>query len=527
MPIVKDLAFDDEARLKLIAGIDKLADAVKSTLGARGKTVLIESEQHTHGITITKDGITVANSINLEDPIENMAVNLVRQASAKTATQAGDGTTTSVVLTQAIVKSAQERIKPSMNQTEIIRHLRIAGGEVIKHLESKAIPITKGNLKDVATISANGDAIIGEMIADAYNQVGGKGTVTVERSKTNYTYSDVVSGMRIERGWTSKYFITNPSKQECVLVNPYILVCDKKIEHMASIEKLVVPAYKERRPFLIIGDVSEAVLETMNHNIKAGTIQFAHINPPDIGYKGSEMLEDIAIATGARYFAEGSGDNFELMQPMDLGRAEKVIIGQTHTSIIIGESMDEDIKIRTQGRIDELEDKIKDAEAPSDVAYLKERLSNMSGGVGVIFVGAISDIEAKELKDRVDDATSAVACAIEGGVVDGGGIALLEIAREMKYNAESEEGRVAWHIIKDALKAPFSQILTNGGFDTSVQLEKGQGFDVAKGVICNMVESGIIDPCKVTRSSFENALSVASTLLGTNCVVTNVRDYGK
>lgn len=527
MNIVKELAFGEEARLKLISGIDKISNAVKSTLGARGHTVLIESPAHTHGITITKDGVTVANSIILEDPTENLAVNLVRSASQKTAVQASDGTTTAIVLTQAIVHEAQGRIKPTMNQTEIIRHLRIAGKEVLKRLDAQSIPISSENIKDVAIISANGDIEIGTLIADAYQQVGKKGTVTVEKSKTKHTHSDVISGMRIERGWTSKYFLTNPTKQECVLINPYIFVCDKKIEKMQSIERLVLPAIKEKRPFLIIGEVSEDLLEEMNFNTMQGIVSFCQINPPDVGYKGSEMLEDIAIATGAKYFSEGSGDNFELIQPMDLGRADKVIVGLTHTIIVPGENIGEEVKERTLGRVEELEQKIKEEGSIHELPYLKERLGNMTGGVGVIFAGGVSDIEAKELRDRIDDSVGAVACAIEGGIVSGGGIALLDISNEMKYG-DTEEGRVAWHILKSALQAPYKQILTNGGFaNQPLDMGIGIGFDVSKGVSCNMIQSGIIDPCKVTKTAFENALSVAATLLSTDCIITNVRDYGK
>lgn len=517
MQIVKNLAFGDEARKSLISGVNKLADAVKSTLGARGKTVLIESGG-IGGVAITKDGVSVANSITLADPTENLAVNVVRQAASLTASQAGDGTTSTIVLAQSLVIEANERIKPAMNQTEIIRHLRIAGDEVLKRLDECAKPITEKNLCDVATISANGDRKLGEMIADAYSKVS---AVTVERSKTHNTYSEITNGFRIARGWLSKYFITNVVKQECVLVKPYILVCDKTIENFRSIMHLAEYAKANKRPLLIIGDLSEETLATLNYNMNQGIMQFCAIQRPDISFKGAEMMEDIAIATGATFWSEGSGDNFELIHTDYLGSAEKIIVGVSNTTIVLGDSVTDETLLRTQGRIEELEQKVNEATDPLDKAYLKERLSNLKGGIGVLYVGAVSEIERGELKDRVDDAVSAVSAAIDQGIVYGGGVALLQISEEMVYG-DDESGRVAWHILKEALQSPYKQILKNGGFEP-VKLSKGKGFDVAKGQLVDMENSGIVDPLKVVKCSLENALSVACTIISTDCIVTNVR----
>lgn len=528
MAIVKNLAFGEDARSKLIEGIDKISNAVKSTLGARGKTVLIESENHIGGLVVTKDGITVAKSIFLNDPIENLAVALIRQASDLTSVQAGDGTTTSVVITQALVHEAQKLIKPHMNQTLVIRHLRTAADIVLDMVKEIAVPVDEKNLVDVATVSANGDEALGKMIADAYQRVNLKGSVLIEKSKTPYSYSEVTEGLRINRGWTSKYFLTDAVKQECVLNNPLILVTDKKIENLMTIKHLIEPCMEDGRgvrPFLIIGEVSEQVMEAMNYNIAKGIIQFAHILSPSMGYKGSEMLEDIAIATGGRYFSEGSGDNMELMTAVDLGTAKKVVIGYSHT--IIFPNDDEYIKSKVDSRIEELEQRISEETDANEKDYLKQRRSNLSGGVAIAYIGAVSGIEYGELRDRADDCTSAVSAAIDGGIVSGGGVALLSIAKKMNYGHD-EESRVAWHILKNALEAPINQILENGGFkldeiDKGIVGVNGMGFDVAKGEVVDMIKSGIVDPCKVVCRCVDNAVSVASTILSTNAIITNVR----
>jgi len=527
MAIVKNLAFGDEGRAKLIEGITDFARAVKSTLGPRGKTVLMESHNHTQGITITKDGKTVADGIVFLDPIKNLAATLLREASSKTAIQAGDGTTTSVVLTEALVLQAQALIKPHMNQTNVLRHLKIAGEEVLKRLDEMAIAITGDNLKDIATISANGDEELGSLIADAYGKVGIKGVVMAEKSRTSHTYSDVANGVRIEKGWASKYFVTNVAKQECVLINPYILVCDKEIEKMQDIEHLVIPALTEKRSFLVIGRVSEAVLEAMNYNVAKGILQFCVIGMPDISFKGAETLDDIALMTGARYFSEGSGDNMELLQVSDLGTASKVVVGLNHSVIFTNEHIEPEQQSRIEGRIAEIELKIAEETIDSEVMRLKERLANINNGVGIVYVGSSSDIETKERYDRCEDSCRSVACAIEGGILIGGGTALLTIANSMQYGTD-EESRVAWHILKFALEAPFKQIVLNGGFElTKTDMEfighNGDGFNAATGEIVDLIKAGVVDPALVTKHALQNALSIASTIASTDCIITNER----
>lgn len=527
MPIVKNLAFGEEARKSLISGINKISDAVKSTLGARGNTVLLESEHHIYGMTITKDGITVARSITLEDPIENLAVELVRQAADRTAVHAADGTTTSIVLTQALVLKADELIKPHMNKMSVIRHLRKATEQVIEQIKGLAIPITDDNLRNVAVISANSDIELGEMVADAYQQVGLKGTILVERSKTPFSYSEVTNGMRINRGWTSKYFVTDVAKQETVMLNPYILVCDQKINSLQDIEPLLALAISQRRPFLIIGDVSENCLESMNLSMVKRAAHLCHVQS-GMGWRGAELQEDIAIMTGAHYWAQGASDNLELINADALGTAEKVIIGLDHTVIIPHKN--EEIEIRKEGRIAELEQRIAESTDVNETNYLKERLSNIQGAVGKVYIGAVSDIEYKELKDRADDCVGATAAAISDGIVSGGGIALLGISKQMQYGND-EESRVAWHILKHALQSPFYQILENGGLklsanDVDLMGVRGKGINVATGEAVDMITAGIIDPAKITITALSNAVSVATTLLSTNCVITNARANG-
>jgi chaperonin GroEL len=516
--IVKEISFSRE---KLISGIDKIANAVKSTLGARGMTVLIESENHIGGLTVTKDGVTVANSIVLMDPTENLAVSMMKQAADKTATVAGDGTTTAIVIAQAIIHSAESRLRDGINKTEVIRAIRRASDEVQKRL-AKASRKVNNNLPYVATISANNDREIGKIIADAHASVGRQGSVTVENSQTDKTYSEVTRGMRIDRGWTSKYFLTDQKKQEVVLERPYILISDKEIETLSGLEHILEPIIAQKRSLLIIAEVSEQVIQTLNVNKMRGVLKVCQIVPPNFGYRRGEVLEDIACATGGKYISDGTGDNFELVHLDDLGEADKVIIGRTHTTIMTSERFD------VSDRVAMIEQEMLEQKTPGELSYLKERVGSLTGGVAVIYVGASSDIEQKELRDRVDDAVCATAAALEGGILPGGGVALMDLTVSMAWGTTECE-RVAWHILKDAMEAPFRQILTNSGMDHGKimaeirPMDPGTGIDVVTGKIGNMVRMGIIDPAKVTINALANAVSVATTIMSTNCIITNVR----
>lgn len=516
--IVKDIVFGSEGRQKLINGVNTIANAVGSTLGARGRTVLIESEQHVGGITVTKDGVTVAKSINLMDPAENLAVMIMREASEKTANSAGDGTTTSMVLAQAIIHAATGVLTADDNITQVLRDVQAAAIKVADELTAMSTEITPNKLVDVATISANGDAEIGQIIADAYNQVGLSGVVTVEVSATAETYSEVISGMKIDRGFASKYFVTDHKKQEAVLDKPYILVTDQPVTNINDLLPILEFIHQGRSSLLIIGELDEKSLNSLNVNkIKLG-LKVCTITPPSFGYKRHQIMQDIAIATGAKYFSEQTGDNLLMATIDDCGTASKIVSSRFNTLIFgAGGAGDE--------RIEELQEQMVVETQAVEKEFLKERIANLGGGVGVIKVGANSDIEQKEKKDRVDDAVCAVKAALEEGILPGGGVALKDIAANLEVANKGAE------ILQLAMLAPMIKILANAGisvdgsdFDKSKQLSKeGIGINVSNGATCHMMSVGIIDPTKVCKEALKNAVSVAVTLLSTETVITNVR----
>jgi len=522
--IVKQVSFADAARADLIDGINLIGDAVKSTLGARGQTVLIESENHTHGITITKDGVTVAKSINLLHPTQNLAVRMMKEAAENTSISAGDGTTTAIVITQAIILEAQKKIKSHMSVVDITRAIQ-EGCEYVKdELVKMSKKVNGRKLLDVATVSCNNDPVIGKIIADAYKSVGENGVVTVENAAGSQTYADVIDGMKIDRGYTSKYFITDQKKDECVLDSPYVLVVDQEISHLSNIEHVLAPIIQSGKGLLIIGSLSAAALNTLNLNKVKGTIKVCNILPPQFGYKSHELMADIAIATGAKYFSESTGDNLELIKFEDLGRAHKAIISRSSTVLI----KDTQVSGGVESRIAELWDLHDGSESVDEKQFIKERMAILSGGVAVIHVGANSEIEQKEKRDRVDDAVCATRAALEGGILPGGGIALLRIAEKLSARGANESELVASVILSEAIRSPFCQILVNAGLDPAVirgNLSNGDGYDVKAQKYGNMLTMGIIDPVKVTVNALENAVSVATTILSTNAIITNVRDY--
>ena len=437
---------------------------------------------------------------------------------------AGDGTTTAIVITQAIVLEAQKRIKDHMNLTDIIRAIQASSKFVVKELVKVSKKVNGKRLLDVASISSNNDVFIGKIIADAYNAVGDTGVVTVENASGTETYSEIIQGMKIDRGYSSKYFITDTKKGECVLDNPYVLVADQEINHLSSIEHILAPIIQEGKSLLIIGTLSPAALNTLNLNKIKGTIKVCSIIPPQFGYKSHDLMYDIATATGAKYFCEDTGDNLEMIQLVDLGRAKKVIIGRAGTVLI----KDDTQNIHVDNKIAELWEEYNSSDSISEKEFVKERIAIMSGGVAVIHVGAGSDIEQKEKRDRVDDAVCATRAAIEQGILPGGGIALLKIADDLAQRGDNESTRVGNSILAEAIKSPFKQILINAGVNPSEiepNLDPGIGYDVKGEVYGDMIKLGIIDPLKVTKNALENAVSVATTIMSTNAIITNVRDY--
>jgi len=546
--IPKNLEFDLEGRDKLIKGITKISKAVKSTLGPRGKTVLIESPDHVGGITITKDGVTVANSIALDDPIENLAVQMLKDAARRTANTAGDGTTTAIVLTEALVNAGQKYITEKNNITEVVKKIKEEIPFVIDFLRSGSKDVTNERLQDVAIISSNNDQELGTIISDAYNKVGKNGIVTVERSQNHETYATVTNGIKVDRGYTSNLFITNQKNDECILEDVHILVCDQEISNFLQLEKILEPLMSKNKKFLVIGPCSVNVVQTLALNVVRQGFKICNIMPPQFGYKQHELMQDIAMSVGAKYFSEKTGDDLSLITLDDLGHAEKIICGKSQTVIIKDNQMTPEVI----NRIEELKEQQANTEIVSDREFINERIASLSGSIGSVFVGGNSDIEQKEKYDRVEDAVCAVRSAMEEGIIPGGGLMLYRAAMKIKNATNrrhySTDKLVANMILSEALQSPMLQILSNAGYDNTTNghfwnaVFKGRssmtnlvvgkikasddnslGYDVKNEKFGDMFEMGVIDPLKVTKNALENAVSVATTILTTNAIVTHAR----
>ena len=520
--IPKDLSFDEQARTKLISGISKISNAVKSTLGPQGQTVLIESTQHTQGLTVTKDGVTVAKSIFLIDPVENLAVRMMKQASEKTANVAGDGTTTAIVLTEALVKAGQKYIKEGDNTIEIVRDIRWQGEAILDEIKERAIPVTDDMLEDIATISANNDPEIGKIIAEAYKEVGRDGIVTVERSQTDKTYSEVTNGIKVDRGYTSTMFINDQRKDECIMEGVKVLLCDTEITNILQIENVLKPIINAGEKLLIIGNCSQNVINTMAANVQRNGLKFCNIMVPSFGYKSHELMQDIAFSVGAKYFSEKTGDDLSLIRPEDLGYADKIIVGKDNAIII----KNGEITKETMDRVTELRLQQETLTAKHERDFVNERIASLVGGIGCIYVGATSDIEQKEKFDRVDDSVCAVRSALQEGIVAGGGVTLYKkatFAEDMNY-------KIAGKILATALRAPLLQIYSNAGLELSEDDNEklmydanNEGLNVKTGEWGDMFKMGVIDPAKVTCQALSNAISVATTILTTNAIITHAR----
>ena len=520
----KELSFEQEGRDKLLNGITTISKAVKSTLGPLGRTVLIESPNHTHGITVTKDGVTVAKSIDLEDPVENLAVRMMKEAAERTATSAGDGTTTAIVLTESLVKEGMQLLKreDNVNTTQLIRDINKLSEKVIETLDKTSKKVTGKTLKDVATISANNDPDIGKMISSAYKDLGKDGVLTVENSKTEQTYYDITKGIKIDRGYTSKLFVNNHRNDECILDDVEILITDMEITNILQIESILKPVINNNKKLLIIGNCAQNVVNTLAANVVQNNLKLCNIIPPSFGYKTNELLSDIALSTGAKYFSESLGDNLGSLTMEDLGHANKIIIGNS-SSVILKEGSDNS---ETSKRIQELKTQRENNKNKNERDFISNRIALLSGGVGVIYVGGNSDIEQKEKFDRVEDAVCAVRSAVEEGILPGGGLALLRCAESLG------EGWAA-DILYGALIAPLEQILINAGENVKevrdiicecADVPYNHGYDVKNKKYGDMYAMGIIDPAKVTKNALRNAVSVATTILSTNAIVTMKRN---
>lgn len=530
----KRVIYGEDARAKLKAGVDKLANAVKVTLGPRGREVIIEKKWGSP--LVTKDGVTVAKEIELKDPYENMGAQLVKEVASKTADVAGDGTTTATVLAQAIFTEGLKAIASGANPMDIKRGIDRAVSAVVEEIKKLSIPVSgRREIEQVATVSANNDQTIGKIIADAMEAVGKDGVITVEESKSAETTLETVQGMQFDRGYLSPYFITNPDKMECVLEEPYILIYEKKISNVKDLIPVLEQVVRAGRPILIIAeDVEAEALATLVVNHLKGVIRACAVKAPGFGQRRKDYLQDIAILTGGTAITEELGIKLESVTLDMLGRADKVIVDKDNTTIVGGKGSKEAI----QARIEQIRKQIQETTSDYDREKLQERLAKLSGGVAIIRVGAATEAEMKEKKARVEDAVHATKAAVEEGIVPGGGVALVRASEVLdNLSVDNPDQQIGVDIVKRACRAPLRQIAANAGFEGYVVLEKvialgkeegvNYGFDASVGEYKDMVEAGIIDPTKVVRTAIMNAASVAGTMLTAEALVAEIPEEKK
>lgn len=528
----KKIIFSDESRQKLGKGVDKLADAVVSTLGPSGRNVLIEREMDTP--VSTKDGVTVAKAITLSNKVENIGAQLVKQASIKTGEQAGDGTTTSTLLAREIYKQGLQYVKSGANAVDIKRGIDQAVKDVVDYLQNEVAKETtdEDQLRQVATISANNDTEVGELIATAIDKVGRDGVVTIEESRTGETYLETVEGMQFNRGYKSPYFVTDNNSMQAILRDPLILITDKRLNHVKELLPILEAASQQNKPLLIVAeDIDGEALSTLVVNKMRGILQVAAVKAPDFGDRKKHILEDIAVLTGGTVISSEKGMRLDKFDPAWLGKSKKVVVGKENTTIIDAQGLEESI----ERRISEIKTQIEETKSPYEIERLQERLAAFVGGVAIVHVGGHTEVEMKEKKDRVDDALHATRAAVEEGIVAGGGIALLNASKMLVSKLQDLEGdtQTGYDIVVQATEKPFYQILTNAGYELPAiqgieqdiiqdNPDSWTGYDPRKQQIVNMFDSGIIDPVKVTRLALENAASVAGTMLTTEAVVYGV-----
>ena len=508
--IVKNLSFGSEAKNNVFAGITKLTQAVSSTLGASGKCVMLED--NTGQPIITKDGVTVAEAITLLDPVENMGATLLKQAAKKTVSEAGDGTTTATVLAHSILNEAYKVITKE-NAREVKKSIQTATNKVVDYLNSIVIPVEDEMIDQVATISTNNDPELGKIIADAFRSVDKTGVVMLEVSDLPETRFETIDGVQYNRGLKNIHFVTNQDTKTAELDKPLVLIVESQVENVRKIQSVLEYAIKNKRSLLIVADVDQQVMSALAMNKIKGNIKVNVIEAPVYGVSKKETLEDLALLTGATVINEDLGDDIDLIQPEQLGECKKTITSE-HETILQVEEVNEEIK----GLIEDIKEKLKTTKNPNMIINLEKRLARLSGKVAVVKVGANSEVELKEKRDRVEDAICATKAAIKEGIVPGGGIALLNASQQVKSDNACE------NILLRAIKAPFEVILANAGITNKKTYSKqGEGLNVVTGDMVNMIESGIIDPLLVTKSALKNASSVATTILSTDCVINNLR----
>jgi chaperonin GroEL len=524
----KDIKYNIEARELLKKGVNQLADTIKVTLGPKGRNVVLEKKFGAPNIS--KDGVTVAKEIEVSDPFENLGAQMVKEVAQKTADQAGDGTTTATILAQSIYNVGLKNVTSGANPMDLKRGIDKAVARVIENLksQSKVIGEDYSKIEQVATISANNDVTIGKLIADAMDKVKKDGVITVEEAKGTETHVDIVEGMKFDRGYISPYFVTNTEKMEAILENPFILIHDKKLSSMKDILPILEQVAQSGKPLLIISeDLEGEALATLVVNKLRGTLKIAAVKAPGFGDRRKEMLEDVAILTGGVVITEEKGYKLEATKMDMLGRAEKIIIDKDNTTLVNGNGDKELIKARSN----QIKAQIESTTSDYDREKLQERLAKLAGGVAVLYIGAATEIEMKERKDRVDDALHATRAAVEEGIIPGGGVAYIRAIKALdNLKGANQDENTGIAIIRRALEEPLRQIVENAGMDGAVVSHKikdakgGYGYNAHTDKYENLLRSGVIDPTKVARIALENAASIAGMLLTTECVVAEIKE---
>jgi chaperonin GroEL len=508
--IVKNLNFGENARVNVFKGIEKLTQAVSSTLGASGKCVMLED--HTGRPIITKDGVTVADSIILRDPVENMGATLLKEAARKTVQEAGDGTTTATVLAHAILSQAY-KVADKTNSRELKDGINSAVKKTVSYLKTLSVDVKDKMIDQIATISTNNDPVLGEIIANAFRAVDNTGVVMMETASDGVTQVEVVDGVQYEKGLKNSHFITNQANKTAELEKPLVLLLESPVDTIRQIQSVLEHVIKNNKPLLIIGDLEQGVLSALAMNKMKGNIKVNVIDAPTYGINKQQMLQDLSILTGAVIINEDLGDDMDMIQPEHLGSCVKSVTSHEDTILQVEESPQEVLDV-----IQELKQSISTEKNPNKLIKFEKRLAMLSAKIAIVKVGANSEIELKEKTDRVEDAICATKAAIKEGIVPGGGIALLNAATNITAKSIGET------VLLEAIKAPFKTILDNAGVEhVDVPSRKGQGYNVVTGKMVNMIKSGIIDPLLVTKSALQNAASVATTILSTDCVINNLR----
>src|SRR5512141_1924432 len=520
----KQIVYSENSRQAILRGVNQLADAVKVTLGPRGRNVVLEKKFG--GPTITKDGVTVAKKIELQDPLENMGAQMVREVASKTSDVAGDGTTTATILAQAIFREGVKSVAAGANPMALKRGIELAVETVVGQVKELSKPVSGEMIAQVGTISANGDSTIGNIIADAMKKVGKDGVITVEESKTMVTELQTVDGMQFDRGYLSPYFISDPDRMEVVLEEPYILIHEKKISNMKDLLPVLEQIARSGKPLLIVAEEVEGeALATLVVNKLRGTLNACAVKAPGFGDRRKAMLEDISILTGGKAIMEETGIKLEGVRLEDLGKAKRVTVDKDNTTIIDGAGVQKSI----EGRIKQLRSQIEETTSDYDREKLQERLAKLAGGVAVIKVGAATETEMKEKKARVEDALHATRAAVEEGIVPGGGVALLRAASILDTLKSDNDEKIGINIVRRACEEPVRQIVGNGGWEGAIVIEKirankdaNYGFNAATGGYEDLVKAGVIDPTKVTRSALQNAASISALMLTTEAMICEI-----